>query len=169
MKGLLKRNKKTFIFMTSLLYLNNQAEEILVEIFIQNDMYDDAMEIIRKYEILKKMSPRKLRMKAAILLAKENVLEALNTFLDIFEIYRDDPYVINNILSISLQNKRVVPENIMFYAQKSNNVDTLTLVAMVYERESEFELSRKFLTMALLRSNSSNFYCMCILRYCWSK
>lgn len=136
----------------SLLYLNNQAEEILVEIFIQNDMYDDAMEIIRKYEILKKMSPRKLRMKAAILLAKENVLEALNTFLDIFEIYRDDPYVINNILSISLQNKRVVPENIMFYAQKSNNVDTLTLVAMVYERESEFELSRKFLTMALLRS-----------------
>lgn len=140
----------------SLLYLNNQAEEILVEIFIQNDMYDDAMEIIRKYEILKKMSPRKLRMKAAILLAKENVLEALNTFLDIFEIYRDDPYVINNILSISLQNKRVVPENIMFYAQKSNNVDTLTLVAMVYERESEFELSRKFLTMALLRSGKKN-------------
>ena len=140
----------------SLLYLNNQAEEILVEIFIQNDMYDDAMEIIRKYEILKKMSPRKLRMKAAILLAKENVLEALNTFLDIFEIYRDDPYVINNILSISLQNKRVVPENIMFYTQKSNNVDTLTLVAMVYERESEFELSRKFLTMALLRSGKKN-------------
>lgn len=64
----------------SLLYLNNQAEEILVEVFIQNDMYDDAMEIIRKYETLKKMSPRKLRMKAAILLAKENVLEALNTF-----------------------------------------------------------------------------------------
>ena len=91
----------------SLLYLNNQAEEILVEVFIQNDMYDDAMEIIRKYETLKKMSPRKLRMKAAILLAKENVLEALNTFLDIFDIYRDDPYVINNILSISLQNKRV--------------------------------------------------------------
>lgn len=36
----------------------------------------------------------------------------------------------------------------MFYAQKSNNVDTLNLVAMVYERESEFELSRKFMTMA---------------------
>lgn len=140
----------------SLLYLNNQAEEILVEVFIQNDMYDDAMEIIRKYETLKKMSPRKLRMKAAILLAKENVLEALNTFLDIFDIYRDDPYVINNILSISLQNKRVVPENIMLYAQKSNNVDTLTLVAMVYERESEFELSRKFLTMALLMSDKKN-------------
>lgn len=105
---------------------------------------------------LKKMSPRKLRMKAAILLAKENVLEALNTFLDIFEVYRDDPYVINNILSISLQNKRVVPENIMFYAQKSNNVDTLNLVAMVYERESEFELSRKFMTMALLRSDKNN-------------
>ena len=102
------------------------------------------------------MSPRKLRMKAAILLAKENVLEALNTFLDIFEVYRDDPYVINNILSISLQNKRVVPENIMFYAQKSNNVDTLNLVAMVYERESEFELSRKFMTMALLRSDKNN-------------
>lgn len=119
-------------------------------------MYDEAMEIIRKYETLKKMSPRKLRMKAAILLAKENVLEALNTFLDIFEVYRDDPYVINNILSISLQNKRVVPENIMLYAQKSNNVDTLNLVAMVYERESEFELSRKFMTMALLRSDKNN-------------
>lgn len=140
----------------SLLCLNNQTEEFLAEIFIQNDMYDEAMEIIRKYETLKKMSPRKLRMKAAILLAKENVLEALNTFLDIFEVYRDDPYVINNILSISLQNKRVVPENIMFYAQKSNNVDTLNLVAMVYERESEFELSRKFMTMALLRSDKNN-------------
>ena len=83
------------------------------------------------------MSPRKLRMKAAILLAKENVLEALNTFLDIFEIYRDDPYVINNILSISLQNKRVVPENIMFYAQKSNNVDTLTFGKQWYMRENQ--------------------------------
>lgn len=76
--------------------------------------------------------------------------------MDIFDIYRDDPYVINNILSISLQNKRVVPENIMLYAQKSNNVDTLTLVAMVYERESEFELSRKFLTMALLMSDKKH-------------
>ena len=47
-------------------------------------------------------------------------------------------------------------ENIMFYAQKSNNVDTLNLVAMVYERESEFELSRKFMTMALLRSDKNN-------------
>ena len=43
-----------------------------------------------------------------------------------------------------------------FYAQKSNNVDTLNLVAMVYERESEFELSRKFMTMALLRSDKNN-------------
>ena len=41
-------------------------------------------------------------MKAAILLAKENVLEALNTFLSIFDVYKDDPYVVNNILNISL-------------------------------------------------------------------
>lgn len=139
-----------------LLYLNNQAEEFLIEVFMQSSMYDDAMEIIKKYETLKKMSPRKLRMKAAILLAKENVLEALNTFLSIFDVYKDDPYVVNNILNISLQNKRVIPENVMFYAQKSNNVNTLTLVAMVYERESDFELSNKFLTMALLRSDKNN-------------
>lgn len=140
----------------SLLYLNNQTDELLVEVFMQNDMYDDAMEIIRKYETFKKMSPRKLRMKAGILLAKENVLEALNTFLDIFDVYKEDPYVINNILYISLQYKRTVPENVMFYAQKSNNVNTLALVAMVYERDSNFELSSKFLTMALLRSDVNN-------------
>lgn len=140
----------------SLLYLNNQTEEFLIEVFMQNSLYDDAMEIIKKYEILKKMSPRKLRMKAAILLAKENVLEALNTFLSIFDIYKEDPYVVNNILYISLQNKRVIPENIMFYAKKSSNVNTLTLVAMVYERESDFESSSKFLTMALLRSDKNN-------------
>lgn len=140
----------------SLLYLNNQSEEVLIEAFMQNGMYDDALEVIKKYEILKKMSPKKMRIKAAILLAKENVLEALNTFLDIFEEYKDDPYVITNILYISLQNKRTVPENVMFYAQKSNNVKVLTLVAMVYERESDLELSRKFLTMALLRSDISN-------------
>lgn len=140
----------------SLLYLNNQTEEVLIEVFMQNEMYDDAMEIIRKYEILKKVSPRKLRMKAAILLAKENVLEALNTFLSIFDVYKEDPYVVNNILYISLQNKRIVPENVMLYAQKSNNVNTLALVAMIYERESDFELSSKFLTMALLRSDKNN-------------
>ena len=67
-----------------------------------------------------------------------------------------DPYVVNNILYISLQNKRVIPENIMFYAKKSSNVNTLTLVAMVYERESDFESSSKFLTMALLRSDKNN-------------
>ncbi len=140
----------------SLLYLNNQTEEVLIEVFMQNEMYDDAMEIIRKYEILKKITPRKLRMKAAILLAKENVLEALNTFLDVFEDYKDDSYVITNILYISLQNKRSVPESVMYYAQKSSNVKTLALVAMVYERESELELSRKFMTMALLRSDITN-------------
>lgn len=140
----------------SLLYMNNQTEELLIGVFMQNDMYDDAMEIIRKYETIKKMSPRKLRMKAGILLAKENVLEALNTFLDIFDVYKEDSYVINNILYISLQYKRPVPENVMFYAQKSNNVNTLALVAMVYERDSDFELSSKFLTMALLRSDINN-------------
>ena len=140
----------------SLLYLNNQTEEILIEVFMQNGMYDDALEIIKKYETLRKMSPRKLRMKAAILLAKEKVIEALNTFLSIFDVYKEDPYVVNNILYISLQNKRIVPDNVMFYAQKSNNVNTLTLVAMVYERESDFEMSSKFLTMALLRSDKSN-------------
>ncbi len=140
----------------SLLYLNNQTEEILIEVFMKNGMYDDALEIIKKYETLRKMSPRKLRMKAAILLAKENVLEALNIFLSIFDVYKHDPYVINNILYISLQNKRIVPDNVMFYAQKSNNVNTLALVAMIYERESDFEMSSKFLTMALLRSDKNN-------------
>lgn len=140
----------------SLLYLNNQTEEILIEVFMQNGMYDDALEIIKKYETLRKMSPRKLRMKAAILLAKENVIEALNIFLSIFDVYKQDPYVVNNILYISLQNKRIVPDNVMFYAQKSNNVNTLALVAMVYERESDFEMSSKFLTMALLRSDKNN-------------
>lgn len=123
---------------------------------MQNGMYDDALEIIKKYETLRKMSPRKLRMKAAILLAKENVIEALNIFLSIFDVYKQDPYVVNNILYISLQNKRIVPDNVMFYAQKSNNVNTLALVAMVYERESDFEMSSKFLTMALLRSDKNN-------------
>ena len=140
----------------SLLYLNNQTEEILIEVFMKNGMYDDALEIIKKYETLRKMSPRKLRMKAAILLAKENVLEALNIFLSIFDVYKHDPYVLNNILYISLQNKRIVPDNVMFYAQKSNNVNTLALVAMIYERESDFEMSSKFLTMALLRSDKNN-------------
>ena len=140
----------------SLLCFNIHSEDILLEIFIQNDMYDDAMEIIRKYEILKRMSPGKLRMKAAILLEKQKDLEALNTFLEIFKYYRDDLFVINNILGLSLQNKRQVPNDIMVYAQKSSNVETLTLVAAVYERESEFELSRKFLTMALLRSDKKN-------------
>ena len=140
----------------SLLYLNNQTEEILIEVFMKNGMYDDALEIIKKYETLRKMSPRKLRMKAAILLAKENVLEALNIFLSIFDVYKHDPYVINNILYISLQNKRIVPDNVMFYAQKSNNVNTLAWVAMIYERESDFEMSSKFLTMALLRSDKNN-------------
>lgn len=136
--------------------MNNLTEEILIEVFMQNGMYDDALEIIKKYETLRKMSPRKLRMKAAILLAKENVIEALNTFLSIFDVYKQDPYVVNNILYISLQNKRIVPDNVMFYAQKSNNVNTLALVAMVYERESDFEMSSKFLTMALLRSDKNN-------------
>lgn len=140
----------------SLLYLNNLTEHVLIEIFMQNGMYDDAMDIIKKYEVLKKMNPRILRMKAAIMLAKENVLESLNTFLEIFEEYKEDPYVIANILNISLEYKRTVPENVMFYAQKSSNINVLALVAMVYERESDFELSRKFLTMALLRSDKNN-------------
>lgn len=50
----------------------------------------------------------------------------------------------------------IFQDNQLIYAQKSNNVDTLNLVAMVYERESEFELSRKFMTMALLRSDKNN-------------
>ncbi|MED9903132.1 MAG: hypothetical protein UFG06_03015 [Lachnospiraceae bacterium] len=140
----------------TLLYLSYQSEEILIEVFMKNGMYDDAMEIIKKYEAIQKITPNKLRMKAAILLAKGKVLESLSIFLNIFETYKEDTYVIANILNISLQYKRKVPEKVMVYAEKSSNVDILSSVAMVYARESDFESSRKFLTMALLRSDTNN-------------
>ena len=75
---------------------------------LEFECYDEVEQLIDKIETFGKATPYVLRMKTRVLIKKGRYLDALNILMEIFDEYKKDPYVIDNIIVISLNNKRNV-------------------------------------------------------------
>ncbi|WP_313185446.1 hypothetical protein [Lacrimispora sp.] len=133
-----------------------QTELEFIEILMYFKKYDEAAEIIKKYEEANRMSSRIYRMKAGILMSQGNMIDALDIFVSNFKSYQRDEYVIDTIIAISLENKRQIQESVLNAACDIGTSRLLMLSAIAYERNERYELSKKYMTMALLRTNDDN-------------
>lgn len=132
-------------------------DEELANILIHLECYEEAERVIQKIETLGNARPNVLRMKSMVLIHKEQFLDALNIFMGIFECFSKDSYVVNNIIGLSLQNKRSIKREVLEAAIEIDKASSLALVAQVYQQENRFDEAKVLLTKALLRAEESNY------------
>ena len=76
--------------------------------------------------------------------------------MEIFEVYKSDPYVIDNIMVISLNNKRNVPEIVLDAAISIGTPRLLQIVCSVYMRNGRDIEAKRLLTKALLMEQEND-------------
>jgi hypothetical protein len=133
-----------------------QSELELIEILMHFKKYDDATEVIKKYEVANRMSSSLYKMKAGVHMAQGHDIDALNILVSNFEHYQKDEYVIDNLIVISLNNKREIPETVLNSACDIGTTRLLMLSAIAYARNERFDLSKKYMTIALLKTKDDN-------------
>lgn len=137
-------------FKNELKWFSVFADAELAEILMDLECYDEVEELIGRIDTLGRMSPTILRMKTRMLIKNGHYLDALNILNDIFEHYKTDAYVVDNIIVLSLNNKRSVSEEVLDAALERGTSRLLRVVANVYMRNGQDAEAKKLITKALL-------------------
>ena len=133
-----------------------KSEYRLVELFIYYEKYDEAYKVIEKIEQIGNASPTVLRMKAKVLVERNQVIEALNTLQKIFDDFDTDPFVIDTYIALAINNHRDIPKRVL---DSANNIGTsrlLMLIAIVHAINKEYDNALYYMTKSLLKSDCKN-------------
>ena len=123
---------------------------------MQYDKYEEAGKVISKLEALQISTPSLLRMKSKVLLEEGFELDALKLLLNIFDGHRDDPYVVDSIIVISLNNRRKIASEVIEAAVKIGSARLLMLAANAYEITNDHSNAILMITRALLKADTQN-------------
>lgn len=134
-----------------------KPDDELVNVLMQLGCYDEAGELIKKIETAGHISPMMLRMKSRVLIVKEKYIDALNVLKSIFSQYKEDPYVVDNIIVLSLENKRKISQDVLDAAISIGTARLLMLVACVYRRIDKSAEAQITITKALLRAKEEDY------------
>lgn len=137
-------------------YINLNSELDFAQLLVGCGKYKEAMQIIKKMETLGQVSPVVLRLKAKILLEDNQLVTSLNILLDIFDDYSRDPFVVDNIIVISLNTQRDIPQKVIWAAIEMGTARLFMLVAIVYLRQNKKMEAKNYLLKALLRSSDDD-------------
>jgi len=136
-------------------FLSNNVNYVFVEALIKNFKYKDAIEIIKRIEIIENLPPDYRRLKAIALCCTKREIEALSIFNDIFESGNHNDEIIYYILMLSYRNRRTVSELVLFYAEKSDNPTILLYLAAIYAMENKLIEASSINLKAMLRTTDS--------------
>ena len=89
------------------------SEIEFIRMLFNNQKYSEAQEVLSKQETMKVSNPMLQKYKAKLLLIDKKYIDALGVFLEIFDIYKEDLEIIDNILVISLLNAREIESPII--------------------------------------------------------
>lgn len=137
-------------------HIFSETEEMLCELLLKHGKYDEALEIVKKFEAIQRTNIKILRMKATILMNKGHNLEALYLLNNIFEKCKKDERVIDTIMGLSIENNRPVSEEILEIAISIGSSRLLMLSAIIYEKNGKHEEAKNLMMRALLKSEGDN-------------
>lgn len=123
---------------------------------LNHRFFDEAELISEKFEKRASDKSSYMFLKAQIMLHKKRQIEALDILQSIKDEYSDSPYVIENILSLSLLNKRSISPQVIRYAEKIDTAKAWALLAEYYAENNQKESAMDAITKALLRSKSDD-------------
>lgn len=136
--------------------LRLNSEYKLVGLFIYYGKYNEAYQVLEKIDQVGNTSPTVLRMKAKVLLERNQVIEALNILQKIFDDFDTDPFVVDTYIVLAMNNHRDIPKRVIDSAKNIGTSRLLMLVSSVYAKNKEYDSSLYYITKALLKSDCNN-------------
>lgn len=136
--------------------LFHYSEVEFIKVLLDRKKYDEANEIIDKIEKIGWSTDEVRRLKAAVLLHKQQYISVFTILNQIFENYSEDLFVIDTLLTIAINNKREVSEDIINAAVKIGTSRLLMLVSVIYEKNNDLEKAVYYITKSLLLENGNN-------------
>ena len=132
--------------------LNVESDYKRIENLILVKEYDIASQYVEKLELCNRDKFLIKRYKAAITLGKGETVEALNIFKEAYEINSKDPYVVENILSLSVRHDRVVEQKYIDTAMEIGTSGMYMLVAYIYNAQGDVINAKRVNRKSLLVS-----------------
>lgn len=97
------------------------------------------------------------RLRAKILFDKGFQIKALDKFLILFEKSRNDEYVVDMIITLSLNNMRSITQEVIQQAISLDTPRLLMLASIVLERKNERNRAQEVVIRGILKSDGENF------------
>lgn len=122
-----------------IIYLYQSGTSEFISLLMEYKKFEEVLDVIKICEVMGMSNPEYTRLKAIALYKMQNELEALALFVKIFEAGNQSDEILRSILILSYNNRRMVKDSVLYHAEKSENIEILTLTAGIYEENHEIE------------------------------
>lgn len=123
-----------------------------VKLLVRHKKYEEAIDIVKRHEISANITPEMLKLKAYALCNLKREIEALNIYTKLFNLGDCSEEVVYYILALSCNNHRSVQEDIVLFAEKSDDPKVLMAAASVCVLNNNIDEAYKLNIKAMLRT-----------------
>ncbi len=132
---------------------------IFTAILLKNEKVQYANKVIESYEtVLHNVGHSLDYIKSRINMQQGKEIEALDTLMNIFPYYKDNAYIVDLILLLSIKNRRQVKEDVISSAIAIGSPRLLVLAAQTF-MQTDIIKAKKLITKALLNSPDASEFC----------
>lgn len=119
-----------------------------------NQEAENILDVLEKYQMNSYVMQR---LRAKILFDKGFQIEALDKFLKLFEENKDDEYVVDMVITLSLNNMRSINQEVIEQAILFDTPRLLMLASIALERKNERYRAQEVIIRGILKSDGENF------------
>lgn len=134
-----------------------QTELDLANYLSMNEHNQEAENILDILEKRRMNSYVMQRLRAKILFDKGFQIEALDKFLLLFEERKNDEYVVDMVITLSLNNMRSIDQEVIEQAILFDTPRLLMLVSIALEKKNERYRAQEVVMRGILKSDGENF------------
>lgn len=133
-----------------------RTELDLANYLSMNEYNQEAENILHILEKHRRNSYVMQRLKAKILFDKGFQIEALDKFLLLFEERKNDEYVVDMVITLSLNNMRSIDQEVIQQAILLDTPRLLMLASVALERKNERSRAQEVIMRGILKSDGEN-------------
>ena len=129
---------------------------IFFQLLVQAKKYNEVLELISEIEKRTPLSVELLKAKGFSLINVGREIDALKSFLEAFEINNTDEQIADNIITLCINNSRMVPPQVLNIAKTSQHSRMLMLTAICYDKSGQYDEAKRWFQKAMLRNDGEN-------------
>lgn len=129
---------------------------LFIQLLVQAKKYTEVLDLINDIEKTTPLSVELLKAKGFSLINLGHEIDALKTYLAAFRIDDSDEQTADSIITLSINNNRTVPPQVLNLAKASQHSRMLMLAAICYHKSGQYDEANLLLQKSMLRNTGEN-------------